>query len=339
MLTRGVGRRIAELHDPASPFRRIAPFLAEADIAFVNLESPFSERRRRTPAELIFNADPANIAGLQLAGVDVVSTANNHSRDAGSRGVEFTYKWLRSHGMQPVGSSPSAAETHRGVVLERHRVRFGFLAYTYDQQNGNWHDIDDRIAVLDVHVMKHDVAELARRSNVVIVSMHNGIEYHEQPNESQISFAHAAIDAGAKLVIGHHPHVVQRFESYRGGVIFYSLGNFVFDQFQRQATQRGEIAEVRTLGAFIESAQVFPVQITKDGPMLLLKKKRPLENSRSRQSTRLLQKRCQTVNIRLRKVAITRRPLPSSSAVVASGTALGSEVPPVPPSKGRVEVP
>lgn len=272
MLARGVGRRITEANDPAFPFRRIASFLAEADIAFVNLESPFSEKRRRTPAELVFNADPANIAGLQLAGIDVASTANNHSRDAGPRGVEFTYKWLRLHGIQPVGSGASSGETHRGVVLERHGVRFGFLAYTYDQQNGNWHDIDDRIAVIDAEAMKRDVSALSHRCNTVIVSMHNGIEYHEQPNRSQISFAHASIDAGAKLVVGHHPHVVQRFESYRGGLIFYSLGNFVFDQFQRQATQRGEIAEVRMLGDFIESAQVFPVQITRDGPVLLSEK-------------------------------------------------------------------
>ena len=73
-------------------------------------------------------------------------------------------------------------------------------------------------------------------------------------------------------MIGHHPHVVQRFESYRGALIFYSLGNFVFDQFQRQATQWGEIAEVRTLGDFIESAQVFPVRITKNGPVLIHEK-------------------------------------------------------------------
>jgi poly-gamma-glutamate capsule biosynthesis protein CapA/YwtB (metallophosphatase superfamily) len=269
MLTRGVGRRIREAHDPSLPFRQIAPFLAGADIAFVNLESPFSDKGKRTQSGLIFNADPVNVAGLQLAGIDVVSTANNHSRDARDYGVAFTYRWLLAHGIQPVGSALSPIEAHRGVVIERHGVRFGFLAYTYDQQNGNWHDIDQRIVVIGIPAMRRDVSELARKSDVVIVSMHNGIEYREHPNQSQIGFARAAIDAGAKLVIGHHPHVVQPFEWYRQGLIFYSLGNFVFDQFQRQATQRGEIAEVRFLGGFIASAQLFPVQVTQDGPVLV----------------------------------------------------------------------
>jgi poly-gamma-glutamate capsule biosynthesis protein CapA/YwtB (metallophosphatase superfamily) len=269
MLTRGVGRSIAAARDPSLPFRMIAPLLQSADIAFVNLESPFSDKGKRTQNGLIFNADPANIAGLMLAGVDVASTANNHSRDAGAHGLEFTYKWLEAHGIQAVGSGASASEAHRGVVLERHGVRFGFLAYTYDQQNGNWHDVDDRIANIDIAVMRHDVVRLANQCNVVIVSMHNGIEYQEHPNQNQRSFAHAAIDAGATLVVGHHPHVVQPFEYYRNGLIFYSLGNFVFDQFQRQQTQRGEIAEVRFLDSYIESARVLPLQITHGGPVLI----------------------------------------------------------------------
>ena len=269
MLTRGVGRAIAAAGDHSLPFRQIAPVLQSADIAFVNLESPFSDKGKRTRDGLIFNADPANIAGLILAGVDVASTANNHSRDAGAHGVEFTYKWLGAHGIQPVGSGASAVEVHRGVIVERHGVRFGFLAYTYDQQNGNWHDIDGRVADIDIGAMRRDVADLALRCNVVIVSMHNGIEYQEHPNQSQRSFAHMAIDAGATLVIGHHPHVVQPFEYYRNGLIFYSLGNFVFDQFQRQKTQRGEIAEVRFLGSYIESARVLPVQIAHNGPVLI----------------------------------------------------------------------
>ena len=201
-----------------------------------------------------------------IARCDVASTANNHSRDAGEYGVAFTYRWLLAHGIQPVGSAPSAAAAHRGVVIERHGVRFGFLAYTYDQQNGNWHDIDERIDDIDIPAMRRDDFELARKVDVVIVSMHNGVEYRNRPSESQIGFARAAIDSGATLVVGHHPHVVQPFESYRQGLIFYSLGNFVFDQFQRQATQRGEIAEVRFLGSFVVAAQLFPIQVTRDGP-------------------------------------------------------------------------
>ncbi|MDQ2711743.1 MAG: CapA family protein, partial [Acidobacteriota bacterium] len=145
MFSRGVRRQILAENDPALPFRKIAPLLSGADLAFVNLESPFSDQGPYHEGGLIFHASPDAIAGLQLAHIAVASTANNHSRDCGPHGVEFTVHWLRSHGIEPAGSDESEAQTHRGVVLERNGVRFGFLGYTFDQQNGNWRDIDSRI--------------------------------------------------------------------------------------------------------------------------------------------------------------------------------------------------
>lgn len=268
MFSRGVRRQILLSGDSALPFRKIAPLLAGADLTFINLESPFSDLGPYHEDGLIFHAPPAAIAGLQLAHVAAVSTANNHSRDCGTHGVEFTVAWLCSHGIAPVGSSASADETHRGVVLERNGIRFGFLGYTYDQQNGNWRDIDPRIALADPPVVSQDVTNLRKRCDVVIVSMHNGLEYMTKPTKAQIEFAHTAINAGAALVIGHHPHVIQPKEIYRSGVIFYSLGNFIFDQFQREATQHGEIAEVDFLGRGIFSSDIWPVKITPTGPEL-----------------------------------------------------------------------
>jgi poly-gamma-glutamate capsule biosynthesis protein CapA/YwtB (metallophosphatase superfamily) len=266
MLSRGVYRQIMAAGDPALPFRKMASVLADADITFVNLESPFSDRKPSWGGELVFRAVPDTIAGLQLAHVSIVSTANNHARDCGPRGVEFTVSWLQSHGIRTVGSSASADVTHRGIILTRNGIRFGFLGYTYDQQNGNWHDIDGRIALADPVVMAHDVQELRGRADVVIVSMHHGIEYMRQPSAAQVAFAHAAIDAGAQLVIGHHPHVVQPSERYHDGVIFYSLGNFIFDQYQRQATQYGEVVQVSFAGRDIAATHVIPVKITPTGP-------------------------------------------------------------------------
>lgn len=268
MLSRAVDRQILAAGDPALPFRKMAPWLAASDIAFVNLESPFSDQKPPLGGELVFRAAPDTIAGLLLAHISIVSTANNHARDCGPRGVKFTVSWLNSHGIQTVGSSKSEEATHRGVVLTRNGVRFGFLGYTYDQQNGNWHDIDNRIALADPVVMARDVKALRERADVVIVSMHHGIEYMPRPSAAQVAFAHAAIDAGAELVIGHHPHVVQPRENYRGGVIFYSLGNFIFDQYQREATQHGEVVQVSFAGRDILAARVIPVRITPTGPEL-----------------------------------------------------------------------
>ena len=266
MLSRYVGQLARLESDPASPLRDLAPLFSSADIAFVNLEAPFSDRGRPVNSGMIFKAEPQMIQALRLAGIDVVSTANNHARDCGSYGVGFTLDWLARNGIAAAGTGHNAAQAHRGVVLQRHGCRYGFLAYTYDQSNGNHPDQDDRIAMLNPAQMALDVAALRARADVVIVSMHAGYEYQPQPNPAQRRFAHAAIDAGAAAVIGAHPHVVQPVESYREGVIFYSLGNLVFDQFQRPETQHGLIADLHFAGAKLSSYSLVPVDIVRTIP-------------------------------------------------------------------------
>lgn len=270
MLSRNVAKRARAARDPAAPFRQIAPVLAAADIAFVNLESPFSDRGPVMERGMVFKTEPEMIEGLVLAGIDVVSTANNHARDQGSYGLEFTLDWLAQHGIAAVGTGRTAEEAHAGAVLERKGVRFGFLAYTYDANNGNYKDSDPRIAVMDLERMRQDVAAMRRRASVVIVSMHAGDEYRPQPNRQQREFARAAIDAGAQAVVGHHPHVRQPMEWYGGGVIFYSLGNLVFDQFQRKETQIGSFADLTFEGSRLISAELRTVHIIGTVPRLAM---------------------------------------------------------------------
>jgi len=100
MFSRAVRREILAARDPALPFRKMAPMLAASDIAFVNLESPFSDQGPYREGGLIFHAAPDMIAGLKLAGIAIASTANNHSRDCAAHGVEFTVAWLRAHDYQ-----------------------------------------------------------------------------------------------------------------------------------------------------------------------------------------------------------------------------------------------
>ena len=268
MLSRHVARVAREKRDPAFPLRDLAPVLQAADIAFVNLESPFSDRGAVVERGMIFKAEPEMIAALALAGVDVVSTANNHARDQGSHGVEFTLDWLQRHQIAAVGTGSSAEAAHAGVVIERNGMRFGFLGYTYDQSNGNHADTDDRVAVIDVARMREDVAKLLARADAIIVSMHAGVEYSPKSNPQQVAFARAAIDAGASVVVGHHPHVTQPWERYGQGVIFYSLGNLVFDQFQRVETQRGALADIVFEGPRLARASLLPVEIVGTAPRL-----------------------------------------------------------------------
>lgn len=266
MLSRYVGALAEAKKDPAWPLRGIASLFSAADIAFVNLEAPFSDHGPPPRKGMVFKTAPDMIAALDLAGIDVVSTANNHSRDCGAYGIGFTLGLLAQHGIAAVGTGTTGDAAHDGVVLERHGVRFGFLAYTFDQSNGNYKDKDDRVAMLDEKRVAQDIAALSRHADVVIVSMHAGIEYQPKPNEAQQRFARAAIDAGAKLVIGHHPHVIQPVEEYRGGVIFYSLGNLVFDQFQRRETQKGLIVQALFAGTTLLKYDVIPVDIVQTVP-------------------------------------------------------------------------
>jgi poly-gamma-glutamate capsule biosynthesis protein CapA/YwtB (metallophosphatase superfamily) len=244
MLSRYVGRNAHQRNDPSWPFRGIAPLFQSADIAFVNLESPFTERKRPFNTGMIFGAVPDMAEGLKLAGIDVVSTANNHARDCGDRGVDFTLEVLKDAGIAAAGTGLTEELAHEGIVLERNGTRFGFLAYTYDQRNGNYTDDDNRVAVMDIDRLGKDLASMKHRADVSIVSMHDGVEYRTRHTPHQTAFAHAAIDSGATAVVGHHPHVTQPVEKYKDGVIFYSLGNLIFDQSEPKGTERGLIAEV-----------------------------------------------------------------------------------------------
>ena len=266
MLSRHVGAVARQRADPAWTLRGLAELFWSADIAFVNLEAPFSDHGRRVDRGMVFKAEPDMIEALQVAGIDIVSTANNHARDCGRYGVGFTLDWLARNGIAAVGTGRSAEQAHGGVILDRNQVGFGFLAYTYDQSNGNHTDLDDRVAMMDVDRMVKDVKSLLERVDVVIVSMHAGVEYQQKPNAQQRRFAHAAIDAGATVVVGHHPHVTQPVERYGRGVIFYSLGNLAFDQFQRTETQHGLIADVRFSGKQLAAYRLIPVDIVRTAP-------------------------------------------------------------------------
>ncbi len=261
MLSRYVGTVARQRADPTWPLREISELLASADIAFANLESPFSDRGRMIEKGMVFKAEPEMIEALVRAGIDVVSTANNHARDCGAHGIEYTLDWLGKHRISAIGTGASSEAAHQGAVLERNGVRFGFLGYTYDQANGNHSDRDDRIAMLDVTQASSDVGKMRERADIVIVSMHAGAEYQRRPNSQQQKFARAVIDAGATVVVGHHPHVTQPVEGYANGVIFYSLGNLVFDQFQQKETQRGWIADIKFIGKRLAGYGVIPVDI------------------------------------------------------------------------------
>jgi poly-gamma-glutamate synthesis protein (capsule biosynthesis protein) len=213
------------------PFRALRGELADADITFGNLETPVSLNRGKPhpQKEYRFLMKPRYGEGLAAAGFDVLSVANNHTGDFGREAFLDTLKNVEAWGLRSVGGGSNDKEARRPVAVDVRGRRVAFLAYSHTHPM-EFHATPTRpgTAFPTEKIVREDVAAACRVSDRVIVSFHWGKEYHEQPNESQRSLAHAAVDAGADAVLGHHPHTFQSVERYQGKPILYSLGNFAF---------------------------------------------------------------------------------------------------------------
>jgi poly-gamma-glutamate synthesis protein (capsule biosynthesis protein) len=213
-----LGRAVAsalERTTVAEAFASAAAALDDAALAFANLESVLTSSASDTGKEIFFKGDPARTDVLRYLGFTHVSVANNHVDDYGYAGWEESVGHLADAGVAPVGDYGNDVEPVTADVAGR---RAAFLAY------------DDTYRPVDTEAMAAAVADAAEKSDAVVVSFHWGVEYEHLPTARQKALAHAAVDAGADVVAGSHPHVLQGIETYGGGLVFYSLGNFVFDQ-------------------------------------------------------------------------------------------------------------
>ncbi|HEX5938961.1 MAG TPA: CapA family protein, partial [Dehalococcoidia bacterium] len=220
------------------PFELVAPYLQQADITFGNLEGTFTDRGVAQPKNFTFRTPPELSGGLVNAGFDILSVANNHTMDFGPEGLEDTLATLDFIGIARQGAGANEAEARAPVVLEANGLRVGFLSYVnvgqemrsnYVNQVAEADEDSPGVAWARPENVSADVAALEPQVDVVVVSMHIGIEGSFNLRDWQYDTAYAAIDAGADLVLGHHAHVLQRIEHYGDGVIIFGLGNFVFD--------------------------------------------------------------------------------------------------------------
>lgn len=240
--SRGVERIIKKEKDVNYPFLKIQDYLKNADLVFGNLETPITQGAEIPDFEMIFRSNPGTEQALKQAGFSVLSLANNHIPNFGEKGLKDTFNYLDNAGIKYVGAGNNEQEANQPIYIEKNGIKFAFLAYNDTDVVPAFYEASNNragTAFMRIDKMTEAVKEVKQKSDFVIVSMHSGTEYTDKPNDSQINFAHAAIDAGANLVIGHHPHVVQTLEKYKGKFIFYSLGNFVFDQPQKQETKEG----------------------------------------------------------------------------------------------------
>ena len=256
MLDRGVEYMIEKEGRPTGggypdfkfPFLKIADDLKRAKLLFGNLEGPISDKGTKVGSIYSFRNDPKAIEGLSYAGFDVISLANNHAFDYGREALEDTFLRFKTAGIDYVGAGFNEGEAYSPVIKEIEGTKIGFLAYTNLgpetwKAGGNNSGIA-WISEEDIERIKNDIKAVKEKADILIVSLHSGEEYLSEPTQFQIEFSKAAIDAGANIVIGHHPHVIQRNEKYKDGWIFYSLGNFIFDQAFSQETMEGQIVEI-----------------------------------------------------------------------------------------------
>jgi poly-gamma-glutamate capsule biosynthesis protein CapA/YwtB (metallophosphatase superfamily) len=243
-LGRAVGQEILK-GNRDYPFQFVKDSLVTADAVFVNLESQLSEQSGETQHpknNLIFTGPPDGGRALRSSHIAVVSTANNHAFDYGERGLRETILNLDTAGIRHVGTSADSVGSTKPVVLEVAGIRIGFLAYTqFMNFKGAW---VGHVALFERRRVAEEIALLRPNVDVVVVSYHGGEEYVDRPPGKVRGDFRFIAESGADVVVGHHPHYVQGVEWYGKTLMFYSLGNFVFYQPQRQWTQLGLGVEI-----------------------------------------------------------------------------------------------
>ncbi|PKL07927.1 MAG: hypothetical protein CVV51_11585 [Spirochaetae bacterium HGW-Spirochaetae-7] len=297
LLARTPGKRASEF-GPAFLFEGVQELVSSADIAFANLESPVSSIGAPFPGKqqnITFRADPAALQGISWAGFDILSLANNHMNDYGPRAVSETLRLIDSMGIGRCGAGMDLEEARKPAIIVRDGVRFAFIAFT----DPIWSVIGAKGSLAGTALSRAEerlhgpfppartpsnpdspwkggagvaiateadiVADIRRikatlAPDYLFVSIHWGDEQRHIPNAAQKALGHAAIDAGATAVLGHHPHVLQSIERYKDGLIAYSLGNFVFDM---SASRTYETAALRLVvsGGRLRRADVVPLLI------------------------------------------------------------------------------
>lgn len=280
MLDRRVSSAILR-HGYRYPFSQCAALLRDSDITFANLESPISSRgTANRNKRIVFEAPPEAIKSLRYSGINIVSLANNHSLDYGAEALGDTLGFLGKTGIRNVGLEYSQ-DRWNGIpikkydILRRNGVAFGFAAFSSIVPRG-FAPSKTRPGIATTKdfaaVIRKRIREMKSEADVAIISLHMGKEYLTgKIIKSQEMYAKEAIDAGADAVIGHHPHVLEKIERYKGGIIFYSLGNFVFDQKEsvHRNVSRSAIVKMKFSGKRLESYSVIPAVIRNRQPVPL----------------------------------------------------------------------
>ncbi|MGB8232358.1 MAG: CapA family protein [Methanobacterium sp.] len=252
MLGRGVNGILAK---GVNVFHNVDPLFLNADAVVVNLEDPLTLSTDNLKHTVPLKANPAYTHVLKDNNVVVTCLANNHIMDYGNKGLNDTINTLQNNGINYTGAGENLEQATTPVYLNIKGRRIAILNFMDNSSFTEFQPSElpgatinsSGYAPADWNIIKKRIDESKNNSDVTVVVFHYGNEYSTTPNPSQINLSHKCIDEGADMVIGSHTHVIQEIESYKGKPIFYSLGNFVFDQ-SNPATHSSLMVEMDMVG-------------------------------------------------------------------------------------------
>jgi len=244
------------------PYEKTRKLLRTGDIVIGNLETPLTTSDSAVEGkQYVFKSAPETAAALKEAGLTHLTLANNHIMDYGPEGLGSTIKHLESEGLRATGAGKNIKEARRPDLLTVKGKKIALLAYSNTFPETYYANKDKPgTAPGYASFVKADVSMAREISDFVITSFHWGAELMENPKDYQRELARLAIDSGADLVLGHHPHILQGIEFYKEGVIFYSLGNFSFAAYSKNAKE-SIIAKITTGEKGIVAVEAIPINV------------------------------------------------------------------------------
>lgn len=276
VMTAGRVEDVVKEHGYDFPFAYAKRWFQQADVAAVNLETPLTTRG--VPAkdkQFVYKSSPQTAQAMIEAGIDIVNLANNHSMDQGEEGLLDTFAALTEAKLPYVGAGHDAEEAFTPVMLESQGIKLAFLGFTRVVPEVSWYAGKNKPGLATTYEgMKEKAAEAVAKAkeqaDLVVVIAHWGKEKVDFPEDYQRELARLYIDAGADLIVGGHPHVLQGLEQYKGKWIAYSLGNFIFTRavqpvtwetaiLQAECTKQGQ-CELTVAPFYTELGQAVPLE-------------------------------------------------------------------------------
>jgi poly-gamma-glutamate synthesis protein (capsule biosynthesis protein) len=264
ILGRGVNNKMVEYNDYLYPFRKVRDEFMSADWRVANLECTITDLvpPPTDPYTFTFITAKRAVDGLAYANIQTVSLANNHADNGGVESFVDMIHTLHEHNITTCGGGTNLAEARQPAIQVVKGTRVALLGYNEIPPAGPYADVNSPgIAPVDLTTLPQDIAAARERADLVIPFFHWGVEYTKDPTNIQQRAAHLAIDSGADMVLGSHPHWIQAIESYKGRLIIYGLGNFIFDQDWSRQTLEGCMLHLYWRGTTLASIRFVPYLI------------------------------------------------------------------------------